>query len=76
MSERYRLTSAGGTVTLLQSLPEPKQKVEPPWAQQHFSYRFTGEPPVDVYDSSFIGEQQYDWIEETWNEIREPARRS
>jgi len=30
-------------------LAESKGKEGPPWAERHFSYAFTGLPPVEVY---------------------------
>ncbi len=36
--------------TLRIPLPISEGKVEPPWAQPQFSYRFSGLPPVEAYD--------------------------
>ncbi len=37
-------------VTLQNLSPESEGKSCPPWGQRQFSYRFTGQPPVSVYD--------------------------
>ena len=50
MLVKERWTNAGGYVTLLQSLPISEAEEVPPWAQSNFSYRFTGEPPIEVYE--------------------------
>ena len=31
-------------------LPKPTGKTQPPWAEPHFSYRFTSLPPIEVYE--------------------------
>ena len=50
VSSNDTLTYEHFSATLGIPLPLPEGKSEPPWAQHDFSYRFTGLPPVEVYE--------------------------
>ncbi len=40
------------SATLGMLLPFPQGKEGPPWGRPHFSYRFSGIPPVQVYEAA------------------------
>jgi len=44
------LTRGRWSDTLGKFVPIPEGKVEPPWAQPKFSFRFSGLPPLECYD--------------------------
>jgi len=44
------LTTERWYATLGKSVAEPEGKSEPVWARPQFSYRFTGTPPIEVYE--------------------------
>ncbi len=46
-----RLTLIEPTATLEKFLPESEGKSVPPEAQRNFSFRFTGVPPIGVYET-------------------------
>ena len=50
VSSNETLTYAHFSATLGIPLPLREGESEPPWAQHDFSYRFTGLPPVEVYE--------------------------
>ena len=39
------------SATLGKFLPGNTAKMQPPWAEHNFSHRFTGLPPVEVYEN-------------------------
>ncbi len=49
------------TLGMFQRFPEGK--VEPPWAQPQFSFRFSGVPPVECYDEMIARRLNDDCLE-------------
>ena len=62
------------SVTLGKFLAVPEGESGPPWAQQHFSFRFSGLPPVEAYEETMNYEDAMmdTFLTPAWNDTEDP----